>query len=139
MYSAGLSVTNKPRGKPGRGREGPAFLTITTVDKDLYLSCLEVCSPYARWRCLSTSQKRLSSSAPPDCHRACPSDCLVGLVVRHPPRERKILGLNPACARIFSKLSHTSDSKIGTPVATLSGAWRYRVSAGTGWSGVSIL
>ena len=33
----------------------------------------------------------------------------------------------------FSGLSHTSDLKIGTPVATLPGAWRYRVSARTGW------
>ena len=48
---------------------------------------------------------------------------LVGLVVRRPPRERKIPGSNPACARIFSGSSHTSDSKIGTPVATLPGAW----------------
>ena len=32
-----------------------------------------------------------------------------------------------------------SDLKIGTPVATLPGAWRYRVSAGTGRPGVSIL
>ena len=39
----------------------------------------------------------------------------------------------------FSGSSHTSDLKIGTPVATLPGAWRYRVSAGTGRSGVSIL
>ena len=59
------------------------------------------------------------------------SDRLVGLVVRRPPRERKIPGSNPACGRIFSGSSHTSDSKIGTPVATLPGAWRYRVSAGT--------
>ena len=36
-------------------------------------------------------------------------------------------------------LSHTSDFKIDTPVATLPGAWRYRVSAVTGWPGVSIL
>ena len=35
--------------------------------------------------------------------------------------------------------SHTSDFKIGTPVATLPGAWRYRVSTGTGRPGVSIL
>ena len=35
--------------------------------------------------------------------------------------------------------SHTSDLKTGTPVATLPGAWRYRVSTGTGWPGVSIL
>ena len=64
---------------------------------------------------------------------------LVGLVERRPPRERKIPGLNPACAGIFSGSTHTSDSKIGTPVATLPGAWRYRVSAGTGQPGVSIL
>ena len=64
---------------------------------------------------------------------------LVGLVERRPPRERKIPGLNPACTGIFSGSSHTSDSKIGTPVAILPGAWRYRVSAGTGRPGVSIL
>ena len=28
--------------------------------------------------------------------------------------------------------SHTSDLKTGTPVATLPGAWSYRVSPGTG-------
>ena len=33
----------------------------------------------------------------------------------------------------FSGSSHTSDLEIGTPVATLPGAWRYRFSAGTGW------
>ena len=66
-------------------------------------------------------------------------DRLAGLVVRRPPRELKIPGLNPACAGIFSGSSHTSDLKIGTPVATLSGAWRYKVSTGTGWPGVSIL
>ena len=41
--------------------------------------------------------------------------------------------------RDFSGSSHTSDLKIDTPVATLPGAWRYRVSAGTGRPGVSIL
>ena len=39
----------------------------------------------------------------------------------------------------FSRSSHTSDFKIGAPVATLPGAWRHRVSAGTGWHCVSIL
>ena len=67
------------------------------------------------------------------------TDRLVGLVVRRPPRERKIPGSNPACVRIFSGSSHTSDLKIGIPVATLPGAWRYGVSAGTGRPGVSIL
>ena len=67
------------------------------------------------------------------------TDRLVGLVVRRPPLERKIPGSNPACAGIFSGSSHTSDFKIGTPLATLPGAWRYRVSAETGRPGVSIL
>ena len=39
----------------------------------------------------------------------------------------------------FSGLSHTSDLKTGTPAATLPGTWRYRVNAGTGCPGVSIL
>ena len=39
----------------------------------------------------------------------------------------------------FSGLSHTSHLEIGTPVVALPGAWRYRVSAGTGRPGVSIL
>ena len=66
-------------------------------------------------------------------------DRLVGLVVRRPPRERKIPGSNPACDGIFSGSSHTSDLNIGTPMATLPGAWRYSVSTGTGRPGVSIL
>ena len=40
---------------------------------------------------------------------------------------------------IFSGSNHIIDLKTGTPLATLSGAWRYRVSAGTGRPGVSIL
>ena len=59
--------------------------------------------------------------------------------LRRPLRERKILGCNPACTGIFPGSSHTSDLKLGTPVATLPGAWGYRVSAGTGWPRVSIL
>ena len=48
-------------------------------------------------------------------------------------------GSNPACDGIFPGSSYTSDFKIGTPVATLPGAWQYSVSAGTGWPSVSIL
>ena len=48
-------------------------------------------------------------------------------------------GFESRLRRDFSGSSHTGDSKIGAPVATLPGAWRYRVSAGTGWPGVSIL
>ena len=36
----------------------------------------------------------------------------------------------------FSGSSHTSDLKNGTPVATLPGAWRYRVSTRTGLQSV---
>ena len=71
--------------------------------------------------------------------KASRANSLVGLVVRRPSRERRIPGSNPACDGIFSGSSRTSDSKIGTAVATLSGAWRYRVSTGTGRPGVSIL
>ena len=39
----------------------------------------------------------------------------------------------------FSGSSHTSDFKIGSPVATLPGTWRFWVSVGTGWQCVSIL
>ena len=66
-------------------------------------------------------------------------DRLVGLVVKASASRAEEPGSNPVCAGIFSGTNHTSDLKIGTPVATLPGAWRYRVSAGTGWPGVSIL
>ena len=45
------------------------------------------------------------------------------------------MGSNPACTVIFPGSSRTSDLKTGTPVATLPGTLRYRVSAGTGWPG----
>ena len=64
---------------------------------------------------------------------------LTASLAEGPPRERKVPGSYPACAGIFSGSSHTSDLQIGTPVATLPGAWRYRVSAGTGRPDVSIL
>ena len=35
-----------------------------------------------------------------------PFDRLIGLVVRCPPRERKIPGSNPACTKIFPGSSH---------------------------------
>ena len=62
-----------------------------------------------------------------------------GTVISRRSLERKSLGSNPACAGIFSGSSHTSDIQIGTPVATLPGAWRSRVSVGTGWPSVSTL
>ena len=65
-------------------------------------------------------------------------DHLVGLVVKASASRAEDPGFESRLRRDFSGSSHTSDLKIGTPVATLPGAWRYRVGAGTGWPGVSI-
>ena len=64
---------------------------------------------------------------------------LFGLVVKACVSKAEDPGFEFPLRRDFPGLSHTSDLKIGTPVATLPGAWRYRVSAGTGRPGVSIL
>ena len=64
---------------------------------------------------------------------------LVGLVVTASASRAEGPGFESHLRRDFPGSSHTSDLKIGTPVATLPGAWRYRVSAGTGRPGVSIL
>ena len=71
-----------------------------------------------------------------DCHRC--SYRLVGLVVRRPPRERKIRGSNPTCDGIFRIKSfrwlknwHSS----GYPARRLA----FWVSTGTGRPGVNIL
>ena len=65
---------------------------------------------------------------------------LVGPVVKAYASRAEDSGFESRLRRgDFFGSSHTSDFKIGTPVATLPGAWRYRVSAGTGWPGVSIL
>ena len=45
----------------------------------------------------------------------------------------------PGLRWVLSGWSHTSDLNIDIPVATLPGAWWYRVSPGTGRPGVSIL
>ena len=62
-----------------------------------------------------------------------------GHVVKASASRAAHLGFDSRLRRDFSGSSDTSDLKIGTPVSTLPGAWRYRVSAGTGWPGVSIL
>ena len=66
-------------------------------------------------------------------------DRLVGLVVEASASRAEGPGFESHLRRDFSGSSHTSDLNIGTPVATLPGAWCYRVSAGTGRPGVSIL
>ena len=65
-------------------------------------------------------------------------DYLVGLVVKAFASRAENPGFESRLRRDISGSSHTSDFKIRTPVATLPGAWRYRVSAGTNEPGVSI-
>ena len=73
-----------------------------------------------------------------------------GLTMLTPPRHVGLV-IKPSAPRVedpgfdsrlrrgdFSGSSHTSDLNIETPVLTLPGAWRCRVSAGTGRPGVSI-
>ena len=64
---------------------------------------------------------------------------LVGLVVKASASGAEDPGFESRLRRDFSGSSHTSDLKIGTPVATQPGSWYYRVSAWTGRPGVSIL
>ena len=64
---------------------------------------------------------------------------LVGVVVKASASRAEDPGFESRLRRDFSGSSHTSDLKFGTPVVSLPGAWRYRVSTGTGRPGVSIL
>ena len=54
------------------------------------------------------------------------SDRLVGLVVKVSASRAEDPGFKSHLRRDFSRWSHTRDLKIGTPVATLPGAWQYR-------------
>ena len=64
---------------------------------------------------------------------------LVGLVVKASASRTEDPGFESRLRQDFSWSSHTSDSKTGSLVASLSGAWYCRVSAGTGRPCVSIL
>ena len=74
-----------------------------------------------------------------DCHSRPSRHRLVGLVVRRRLESGRSRVRIPLAQGFFSGSSHTSDLKIGTPVATLPGAWQNRVSTRTGRPGVSIL
>ena len=64
---------------------------------------------------------------------------LVGRVVKVSASRAEDSEFESRLNRDLSGSSHSSDLQIGTPVATLPGAWYYRVSPGTGRPGVSIL
>ena len=67
------------------------------------------------------------------------ADHFLGLVVKASASRVEDPGFESCLRQDFSGLSHTSDFKTGTPVATLPGIWCYRVSTGTGQPGVSVL
>ena len=64
---------------------------------------------------------------------------LVGLVVKASTLRAQDSRFESRLRRDFSGVESYQWLKLGTPVATLPGAWCYTVSAGTGWLGVSIL
>ena len=64
-------------------------------------------------------------------------DRLAGPVVEAPASRPANLGLIPSFPVDLSGDQVTPVT--GDPVATLPGAWHYRVRAGTGWPGASIL
>ena len=63
---------------------------------------------------------------------------IAGIVVKGSASEAEDPGFESRLRRDFSGSSHTSELKLDTIVATLPGAWRDRVSAGTGRPGVDI-
>ena len=63
---------------------------------------------------------------------------LAGLEVKASASGAEDPGFESRLRWDFSGSSHTSDLKIGTPVAFPPGTWYHRVSTGTGWPGVSI-
>ena len=67
-----------------------------------------------------------------------PAQHLVGLGVKASATRAADPGFDSRVCQDHSGLSYTSDLVIGTPVATLPGVWRIRVSTGTGWPGVII-
>ena len=124
--------------------------TTVTVPTDTPLS---LCPPTHHCHCahrhttVTVPTDTPLSLCPPTHHCHCahrhttvtvPTDHLAKWL-RRPPPERKTRGSLPASFRDFSPgSSHTSDLKTDTPGVTLVGVWRYKVTAGTGWSGVSI-
>ena len=56
------------------------------------------------------------------------------------PKDRlDVVKFTLCAAHHLPNLANTSDMKIGNLVITLSGTWRYGVSAMTGWPGFTVL
>ena len=71
-------------------------------------------------------------------HLNSPDYSLIDLVIKASASRAEDTEFD-SCLHRAIILSPTTDFGIDTPVATLPGAWHYRVSAWTGWPGVSVL
>ena len=131
MNKRKVLIQNKTKQKQNNNKKPNNIIVVAITDAFIiHMTCYAL-QGLDCWACSATT-----CSMPCFSFRCCSS---LAQWLRRPPRERKIPGSNPACAGIFSGSSHTSDFKIGTPVAALPGAWRSRVSTGTGRPGVGIL
>ena len=110
------------------------FETTPSIPRTMHDSRLCATLKYTMpWSLTAFRPHLFQGHLPPDSYR------LVGLVVKASASRAEDPGFESRWRRGFSGSSHTSDLNFGTPVATLPGAWRYSVSAGTGRPGVSIL
>ena len=108
------------------------LLSLLLVEKQLKATLASVpqASMPAHWLC----QRVWYNGA-----RSPIKDHLICLVVKASASRAEDPGFESRLLREFFGVESYQWLKIGTPVATLPGAWRYRVSAWTGWPGVSIL
>ena len=119
----------------GSGRPGVSILWLDEVECLICNFCLSVAARKIVWadpslRYTSLLLGRYSTN----------KQTIVNLVVKASTWRAADLGFESRFLRgDFSRSSHSSDLKIGTPVAALPGAWRYRVSTGTGRPVVSII
>ena len=121
------------------------WICISVTDLQTILTCCSTQIEVAdQTFYLSQSQYTDTGLASPNTDSLTPGlrhsiHCLTGVVVKASASGAEDPGFESCLWQDFSGSSHASDLKIGTPVATLPGAWHYRVSTGTGQPGVSIL
>ena len=106
------------------------LLAVTATCPEVFTTVQCASSESARRVIVLISEKKTTSCA--FCNR------LIGLVVEVFTLRVTDPGFDSCLCWDFSRSSHTSELKVGTWVATLQGAWHYRVSARcqytvTGW------
>ena len=117
-----------------------AFLYLHLFSATEHVSCGKALYKYAHFGLCRHNQPVMSNTAIDAAAQSPGADRLVGLVVKASASRAEGPGFESRLPPgFFSGSSHTSDLKIGTPVAPLPGAWRYRVSTGTGRPSVSTL